>query len=227
MNDACVDLIYLDPPFNSNRNYEAPIGSKAAGAAFRDAWTLNDLDVYEHGELADRHPGAYAVIDAAGQVQGKAMQSYLIFMAIRLLELHRILKPSGSIYLHCDSTASHYLKILMDAVFPRATYCEVTWKRTNSHNDSKNNFAKVSDTIHLYSFSQSVFNPPYEFYREAYIRKKYCINGKDGKGPYCLCDITSPNPRPLMMYDWKGYPCPAIILVLLKDGVINKKLWKG
>ena len=105
MNSACVDLIYLDPPFNSNRHYEAPIGSKAAGAAFKDAWTLDDVDVCEHGELADRNPAAYSVIDAARQAHGKGMQSYLIFMAVRLLEMHRVLKSTGSIYLHYDDTA--------------------------------------------------------------------------------------------------------------------------
>ena len=104
MNDACIDLIYVDPPFNSNRNYEAPIGSKTAGAAFKDAWTLNDVDVHEHGELAERSPAAYAVIEAARQAHGKGMQAYLIFMAVRLLEMRRVLKPDGSIYLHCDNT---------------------------------------------------------------------------------------------------------------------------
>ena len=118
INSECIDLIYLDPPFNSNRNYEAPIGSQAAGASFKDAWTLTDVDVYEHGELADRNPAAYAVIAAARQAHGKGMMSYLIFMAVRLMEMHRILKPSGSIYLHCDPTASHYLKLLMDSIWP-------------------------------------------------------------------------------------------------------------
>ncbi|MCY4262495.1 MAG: DNA methyltransferase [Candidatus Dadabacteria bacterium] len=119
MNSESVDLIYLDPPFNSNRNYEAPIGSKAAGASFKDIWTLDDVDVHEHGELADRNPAAYAVIEAAKQAHGKGMMSYLIFMAVRLIEMQRILKPTGSIYLHCDPTASHYLKILMDGIFSR------------------------------------------------------------------------------------------------------------
>ena len=95
MNDACVDLIYLDPPFNSNRTYEAPIGSKAAGASFKDAWTLDDVDVHEHGELADRNSAASSVIEATRQAHGKGMRSYLIFMAVRLLEMHRILKSTG------------------------------------------------------------------------------------------------------------------------------------
>ncbi len=96
MNDACVDLIYLDPPFNSNRTYEAPIGSRAAGATFKDTWALDDVDVYEHGEMAERSPAAYAVIEAARQAHGKSMQSYLVFMAVRLLEMRRVLKPEGS-----------------------------------------------------------------------------------------------------------------------------------
>ena len=115
INSECVDLIYLDPPFNSNQDYAAPIGSIAAGAAFKDTWTLSDIDVHEHGELADRNPAAYTVIEAARASHGKSMMSYLIMMAVRLVEMERILKPTGSIYLHCDPTASHYLK-LMDLI---------------------------------------------------------------------------------------------------------------
>ena len=110
MNSECVDLIYLDPPFNSNRTYEAPIGSEAAGAKFKDAWTLSDVDMAWHGEIADKEPALYSIIDAAGLSHGASMKSYLIMMGVRLLEMKRILKDTGSIYLHCDPTASHYLK---------------------------------------------------------------------------------------------------------------------
>ncbi len=82
INSECVDLIYLDPPFNSNQDYAAPIGSKAAGAAFKDTWTLSDVDVHEHGELADRNPAAYAVIEAARQAHGKGMMAYCVMMAV-------------------------------------------------------------------------------------------------------------------------------------------------
>ena len=119
MNSECVDLIYLDPPFNSNRTYSAPIGSEAAGAAFKDTWTLEDVDLAWHGEIAEQNPAVYSVIGAAGEAHGKGMKSYLIMMAVRLLEMRRLLKPTGSLYLHCDPTASHYLKLLMDAVFGR------------------------------------------------------------------------------------------------------------
>ena len=152
MNSGCVDLIYLDPPFNSNRVYEAPIGSKAAGAAFKDAWTLDDVDIHEHGELADRDPAAYSVIEAARQAHGKGMQSYLIFMAIRLLEMHRILKPTGSIYLHCDPTAGHYLKLLMDAVFGAAQHRnEIVWCYTGPGSPGMRQFNRKHDTLFWYS----------------------------------------------------------------------------
>lgn len=210
MNDACIDLIYLDPPFNSNRNYEAPIGSKAAGASFKDAWTLDDVDVHEHGELADRNPAAYSVIEAARQAHGKSMQSYLIFMAVRLLEMRRVLKATGSIYLHCDPTASHYLKLLMDSVFRASSFrCEVTWKRTNTHNDSRHSFPNVADVILFYALSDARFNPIREPHSPEYVAKFYRHDDGDGRGPYRLDNMASPNPRPLMMYDWKGYPPPA------------------
>ncbi len=210
MNSTCVDLIYLDPPFNSNRHYEAPIGSKAAGAAFKDAWTLDDVDVCEHGELAERNPAAYAVIEAARQAHGKGMQSYLVFMAVRLLEMQRILKPTGSIYLHCDPTASHYLKLLMDGIFGYAAHrCEITWKRTNTHNDSRHSFAKVADVILFYAMPEATFNPIYEPHSAEYVAKFYRHDDGDGRGPYQHDNMASPNPRPLMTYDWKGYPPPA------------------
>lgn len=209
MNSACVNLIYLDPPFNSNRTYSAPIGSKAAGAAFKDAWTLSDVDVCEHGELADRNPAAYAVITAARLAHGKGMQSYLIFMAVRLLEMHRVLKATGSIYLHCDPTASHYLKLLMDSIFGQTAHrCEIIWKRTNTHNDSRHSFPKVADVIMFYAMPEARFNPMHEPHSTEYITKFYRHDDKDGRGPYQLADMASPNPRPRMMYAWNGYPPP-------------------
>ena len=125
------------PPFNSNRNYAAPIGSEAAGAAFKDAWTLDDVDLAWHGEIAEQHPSLYAIIGAAREAHGKGMQSYLIMMGVRLLEMQRLLKPTGSIYLHCDPTASHYLKLVMDAVFGAGNFRnEITWKRRHGFSSS-------------------------------------------------------------------------------------------
>ena len=110
MNSETVDLIYLDPPFNSNQDYAAPVGSQAAGAAFKDTWTLSDLDVAWMGLIADEHPSIARILDSAGVSHGKGMQSYLTMMSVRLLEMRRVLKPTGSIYLHCDDYADAYLK---------------------------------------------------------------------------------------------------------------------
>ena len=182
MNSESVDLIYLDPPFNSNRHYEAPIGSEAAGAAFKDTWTLSDVDVHEHGELADRNPAAYSVIEAARQAHGKGMQSYLIFMAVRILEMHRVLKPTGSIYLHCDPTASHYLKLLMDGIFGRANFRnEIVWKRTSGHSDSKT-MGSVHDVIlHCAKGPDASYNVQYGPYDEGYVKKRYKHADPDGR----------------------------------------------
>ena len=189
MNDACVDLIYLDPPFNSNRHYEAPIGSKAAGAAFKDAWTLDDVDVCEHGELADRNPAAYSVIEAARQTHGKGMQSYLIMMAVRLLEMRRVLKETGSIYLHCDDAAGPYLKLLMDGIFGLSRFRnEITWKRTTAHNDATA-FARVSDRIIFFGSPINRLDVRVPLDRE-YVEKNY--RHKDERGSYQLDNLTGP-----------------------------------
>ena len=151
MNSESVDLIYLDPPFNSNRNYSAPIGSEAAGAAFKDTWHLSDVDEAWHGEIADRQPTLYAIIDAAGYSHGKGMKSYLIMMAVRLIEMRRLLKDTGSIYLHCDPTASHYLKMLMDAVFGSSVFQnEIVWCYEIGGR-SKKQFSRKHDVILFYA----------------------------------------------------------------------------
>ena len=127
MNSESVDLIYLDPPFNSKTNYAAPIGSKAAGAAFKDTWNLSDLDV-EWINLLDKKNQAVLrrVLLAAMTPSDK---SYLVYMAVRLLEMRRVLKPTGSLYLHCDPTMGHYLKLLMDSMFGKGQFRnEIVWE---------------------------------------------------------------------------------------------------
>ena len=125
LNSASVDLIYLDPPFNSKANYAAPIGSIAAGATFKDMWSLDDLDEDWIEKIKKEHPRLWHAILVGYTNSNK---SYLIYMAIRLLEMKRILKNTGSIYLHCDPTMSHYLKILMDAIFGNNNFRnEIVW----------------------------------------------------------------------------------------------------
>ena len=187
MNSESVDLVYLDPPFNSNRDYAAPIGSEAAGAAFKDTWTLNDVDEAWHGEIADRDPTLYAIIDAAAHAHGKGMKSYLIMMAVRLMEMRRILKDTGSIYLHCDSTASHYLKTLMDAVFGAGRFRNaVVWQRNSSHNDATA-FGRVGDRLLFYGtrIRRNACRVPLA---DANVSSKY--RHKDHLGSYRKGDLT-------------------------------------
>ena len=189
MNSASVDLIYLDPPFNSTQDYAAPIGSEAAGAAFKDTWTLDDVDLAWHGELAERKPATYSVIDAARQADGKGMQSYLIFMAVRLMEMQRILKPKGSIWLQCDDTASHWLGVLMDSLFGRAAFRNaVVWKRIGSHNDA-GRFGRTADHLLFYGtdIQKGAVRIPLS---EDNVRSKY--RHEDERGRYRRDNLSGP-----------------------------------
>ena len=156
MNSASVDLIYLDPPFNSKANYAAPIGSKAAGAAFKDTWTLSDVDVEWINLIEAKHPTLYRVLLAAMTNSDK---SYLAYMAARLLEMRHVLKPTGSLYLHCDPTMSHYLKLVMDAIFGRRHFRnEIVWYYRGAGTPKKD-FARRHDTLLRYAESDRYFAP--------------------------------------------------------------------
>ncbi len=200
MNTGSVDMIYLDPPFNSDANYAAPIGSKAAGAAFRDTWTLKDVDVAWLDLIDAKHPRLNRVIHAAMTGSDK---SYLIYMAVRLLEMKRILKPTGSIYLHCDPTMSHYLKLVMDAVFGKGNFRnEITWQRYGSHNDASR-FGRVTDIILFYAGKGAKWNSIRIPLSESDIKTRY--KNEDARGKY----TTSPlHARTLSgggyNYTWKG-----------------------
>ncbi len=210
INSACIDLIYLDPPFNSNQDYAAPIGSIAAGAAFKDTWTLSDIDVHEHGELADRNPAAYSVIKAARNASGKSMMSYLIMMAVRLIEMERILQPTGSIYLHCDDTAVHYLKLLMDAVFGAKNYRNhIVWKRATSHNDPAR-YGRISDHLLYYSKSDAAtWNGDNVRIPRTQESLEQSYKKTDSRGRYRSDNLTGPkhgtNPLAESATPWKGY----------------------
>ena len=173
MNSDCVDLIYLDPPFNSKANYAAPIGSKAAGAAFKDTWGLDDVKLVWHGEIKHEYPGLYALLTATREIHGDSMMSYLIYMSIRVMEMRRLLKPDGSIYLHCDPTASHYLKLLMDAVFGKSNFRnEIVWCYTGPGSPNMKNFPRKHDTILRYTRSDIwTWNTQYVPYAEGFAKK--------------------------------------------------------
>ena len=153
INSECIDLIYLDPPFNSNRNYSAPVGSKAAGAAFKDIWTLDDVKLAWLDEIEYLHPAIFALANAAGITHGPNMKAYLLCMGIRLIQMKRILKPSGSVYLHCDPTSGHYLKVLMDAVFGKGSFRnDIAWCYTGPSNTTRW-FPRKHDSILFYASS--------------------------------------------------------------------------
>ena len=207
MNSESVDLIYLDPPFNSNRDYAAPIGSEAAGAAFKDTWALDDVDLAWHGEIAEQHPAVYSIIGAAREAHSAAMQSYLIMMGVRLLEMRRLLKPTGSVYLHCDPTASHYLKLVMDAVFGTDNFrSEITWRRANAKGLAFKGYPNNVDYLLYYSNSpEYVWERPFRPHDPAYVRKFYHRVEPETGRRYQLGDLVNPNQdRPNLTYEFLG-----------------------
>jgi len=215
--DESVDLIYLDPPFNSKRDYnllfKTPKGheSDAQITAFEDTWHWGGQAQDEFREIEQcRNTEVAEMMRALRAFLGENdMMAYLTMMANRLLEMHRVLKPTGSLYLHCDPTASHYLKIVLDGVFGKENYRnEIVWQRTNVHSDSKT-WSKVSDSIFFYSkLREFVWNPQYLAHNDDHVESKYTNNDGDGR-IYALDNMTSPNPRPNMMYEWKGHAYPA------------------
>ena len=207
INSESIDLICLDPPFNSNKTYSAPIGSKAAGAAFKDTWTLDDVDEAWHGEIADRDPALYSIIDAAGLAHGASMKSYLIMMAVRLLEMRRVLKPTGSIYLHCDPTASHYLKTLMDAVFGRKAFRnEIVWERTTGRKAGRQ-FGRAHDIILFFAGSDAPWNAPTIPQTEDTVRGHDLMH--DERGVYRLSDLSGASIGPPRLFDGQEIPPPT------------------
>ena len=176
MDDETVDLIYLDPPFNTKKNFKAPIGSPAEGAEFKDIWTDEDIKFEWHGEIAEQNEELYQIIRASESVYDRSMRIYLTAMAVRLFEMRRILKSTGSIYLHCDPTVSHYLKLVMDSLFGKANFRnEIAWcyKRWPS---KQTNFQKMHDVILRYAKSKDViWNQLYDDFTE---QTKKRIKGK-------------------------------------------------
>ncbi|MDR2186831.1 MAG: restriction endonuclease [Azonexus sp.] len=160
LQDESVDLIYLDPPFNSARDYNvlflSPQGetSEAQITAFEDTWHWGEQAEREFAEIV--HSGNTAVAEMMRALRDflneNDVMAYLTMMANRLLELHRVLKPTGSLYLHCDPTASHYLKIILDGVFGKENYRnEIIWQRTNAHNFKSKQFHRVHDVVFFYA----------------------------------------------------------------------------
>lgn len=198
-----VDLIYLDPPFNSARTYnvlfrdESGSASDAQMAAFGDTWHWGESANQTYLTLIQGdHPKVADVVGALRTLIGtNQMLAYLVMMTARLVELHRVLKQTGSIYLHCDPTASHYLKIILDAIFGVENFrSEIIWKRTSAHNSAKRP-GPVHDVIFFYTKSANyTWNAQHTPYDEDYIKKFYRYRDTDGR-LYRLGDLTGAGTR--------------------------------
>ena len=174
MNSETVDLIATDPPFKKGRDFHATPDSLAAGASFKDRWTWeNDVQQEWVDKIADDWPAIKELVESAEACYGEDMAAFLVWMGIRLLEMRRVLKPTGSIYLHCDHTAGAYLKMLMDAIFGRRQLKnEIVWHFRTSSGAPKKHFIKNTNTIFFYVKSRnSVFNLQREPWPEATLKK--------------------------------------------------------
>ena len=209
MNSNSVGLIATDPPFNTKRQFNAPLGSKSAGQKFKDRWRWDEVTDEWHDLIATNYPAIKELIEAAVVIEGGSISSrgeidtgktknsiaaFLVWMAPRLIEMRRVLKPTGSIYLHCDPTASHFLKLLMDSVFGRKNFRnEIVWQRVISTASSKvraRRFPTDHDIILFYGNPTS-FTMQYRPYDANYVQKNYRHNDNDGRGPYSLPELAS------------------------------------
>lgn len=219
--DETVDLCYIDPPFNSQRDYNQiynNIGSEdqAQAQAFTDTWVWDEHAITGFDEVLSNEKGRFTpktveLIKGLRAVLGEgSLLAYLVSLTLRVTEIHRILKPTGNFFIHCDPTASHYLKLMLDGIFcsQGGEYQnEIVWKRTSSHNDS-HRFASIHDCIFYYTKSKDgVWNPQYSPHNEKYLKTHYNRKDKDGRN-YRLDNIirsASMGPRPNLAYEYKGY----------------------
>jgi len=208
--DESVDLVYLDPPFNSNANYNVLFkehsGEQASSQihAFEDTWTWSmeaelalEAMIVEGGQVS-------VAMQALRKLLGTSnMMAYLAMMAPRLVELRRALKPTGSLYLHCDDTASAYLRVLMDAVFdPRSFLNEITWKRTHSHGNVSRSFGAVCDTILVYTKTGAyTWNQLYTAFALDYIERTFKYSDPDGRR-WQSVTLRNPGQRPNLHFPY-------------------------
>ena len=213
--DESIDLCYIDPPFNSKRNYNQIYNNvgkedQAQAQAFIDTWTWDDYANQGLREIQENYQGRFTsqsidLISGLVKILGKgSLLAYLISMTLRIAEIHRVLKPTGSFYLHCDPTASHYLKLVLDAIFCSQGgdfLNEITWKRTTAHNDPQR-FGRVQDRIFFFcKSSKKTFNHAAgEYSQEQMSRYKYV----DGKGLYRAENLTAPHFSETRTLEWRG-----------------------
>jgi DNA modification methylase len=242
--DETVDLVYLDPPFNSNANYNVLFaekdGSKAASQiqAFTDTWTWNQESESIYAELVTAGGRVADCLQAFRTFLGECdMLAYLVMMAPRLVELRRVLKPTGSLYLHCDPTASHYLKMLMDAVFgPVFFRNEIIWKRTSGHSDAIG-YGAVHDAILFFTKGDTAtWNDIFQPYEQEYVDQYYRYTDPDGRRWMSDNLSASGLTGGGYTYEWKGvkgfWRCPEATMRKLdsegriyytKNGIARRK----
>jgi site-specific DNA-methyltransferase (adenine-specific) len=208
-----VDLIYLDPPFNSNATYNILFaeksGEKSAAqiTAFEDTWQWGKeaMAAYDDVMHGDR-PKLKDLLQALRAFLGQNdMMAYLTMMAVRLVELHRVLKPTGSLYLHCDPTASHYVKLLLDSILgPKNFRNEIIWERSQPKGHAAVRFSRSHDVIFFYSKSEATkFYPQYKEHNPEYVEKFYRFTEPNTGRRYFLADLTNPNKdRPNLTYEF-------------------------
>ena len=208
LDSASVDLIYADPPFNARSNFAASAGSAFVGPSFKASWTPSELDIAWMGVIADEDPAVYQLLRTAGFTHGHSMQYYLCMMAVRLIEMRRVLKETGSIYLHCDSTNSHFLKLLMDTIYgPENFRNEIAWRRTKTRGLTSRGYPDNSNSLLFYtSTSDFTWKPPFLPHDPAYVERFYRHIEPETGRPYRLGSLTSSNlDRPDLTYEWNGH----------------------
>lgn len=212
--DESVALVYLDPPFNSNRSYNVLFKSKSGDEsqaqieAFDDTWTWSQQSeaAYAHLVQGGAPLKVADALEAMRRLLGdNDVLAYLVMMTARLTELHRVLKATGSLYLHCDPTASHYLKIILDAIFgPVRFQNEIAWQRAGAKNDPKR-YGRVHDVIFFYTKSQTfTWHDQFTAFDEASIRKNYTMVETDTGRPYRHSDLTAAKPGGDVDFEWQG-----------------------
>jgi site-specific DNA-methyltransferase (adenine-specific) len=235
--DASVDLVYLDPPFNSNADYNVLFreasgeASQAQFHAFTDTWNWADA-AQTYAEFVDHCPNTAVVemVEALHSfLRNSPMMAYLAMMAPRLVELHRVLKSTGSLYLHCDPTASHYLRMLLDGAFGATNFRnEIIWKRKVGMSSSVHKstcFGTCTDIILFYSKSdEAQFHPQYnrdDPDYQAYVEERFNMVDEQGRR-FQADNLGNPAPRPNLMYEYKGYKPPANGWAISKE---KMELW--
>lgn len=232
INSDRIDLIYLDPPFNKKKVFVAPIGSSAEGASFKDIFKEEDVKKEWLTLIEYKHPKIHDLIEGIKKFSTKYNWCYLAYMAIRLIESYRVLKNTGGLYLHCDPTMSHYLKLLLDCIFEEMNFRnEIVWKKTNSPKRQSKSFGNQHDILFFYSKTDKfTFNKAVKEPDEKYLKS---FNKKDKKGLYQTVALSNKSALggfgKMPIWEWRGITAKWIyskekLEEFWKEGLVVKTL---